>query len=113
GDRAARGKEWLGKDFFLASKKPVLWTHAVELDQPELPEAWFDEESMLGDFLRNLRETAPHTPAELELAQQIPAHHRVSALAGLGQWTEEEYRDVLHEAGLTGAQLLGAGERDS
>jgi DNA repair protein SbcD/Mre11 len=112
-DLAAEWQEWLRKEFFLASNKPVLWTHAVELDQPELPEAWFDEESMLGDFLRNLRETAAHAPVELDLAQQIPVHHRVPALVGLGQWTEEEYRDVLHEAGLTGAQLLGAGERDS
>jgi exonuclease SbcD len=112
-DLAADWQEWLRKEFFLAANKPVLWTQAVELDQPELPEAWFDEESMLGDFLRNLRELAAASPADLNLAQQIPEQHRVPALATLGQWTDDEHREVLYEAALTGAQLLGAGEREA
>jgi DNA repair exonuclease SbcCD nuclease subunit len=112
-DLAAEWQDWLRKEFFLSGTRPVLWTHTVELDQPDLPEAWFEEESMLGDFLRNLRELAAFTPAELKLAQQIPEQHRIPVLAALGQWTEEEHRQVLYEAALTGAQLLGAAERDS
>lgn len=112
-DLAAEWQEWLRKEFFLSGNKPVLWTNTVELDQPELPEAWFDEESMLGDFLRNLRELAALTPADLNLAPQIHEHHRVPALATLAQWTDEEHRAVLYEAGLTGAQLLGAAEREA
>ena len=112
-DLAAEWQDWLRKEFFLSGTKPSLWTHTVELDQPELPEAWFEEESMLGDFLRNLRELAALPPGELKLAQQIPEHHRVPALAALGQWSEEEHREVLYEAALTGAQLLGAAEREA
>jgi exonuclease SbcD len=112
-DLAAEWQEWLRKEFFLASNKPVLWTHAVELDQPELPDAWFDEESMLGDFLRNLRELAATEPAEVKIAQHIPEQHRLPALAALAQWTEDEHRAVLYEAALTGAQLLGAAEREA
>ncbi|HMC10325.1 MAG TPA: hypothetical protein VKH44_03510 [Pirellulaceae bacterium] len=112
-DLAAEWQEWLRKDFFLANNKPVFWTLAVELDQPELPEAWFEEESMLGDFLRNLKELEAQPPGELRLGHEIPEHQRGPALASLCQWTEEEYRGVLYEAGLTGAQLLGAAERDA
>jgi DNA repair exonuclease SbcCD nuclease subunit len=112
-DLAAEWQEWLRKDHFLANNKPTLWTQAVELDQPNLPEGWFEEESMLGDFLRNLKilETTP--AGELRLGGDIPDHHRGPALASLVQWSGEEYREVLYEAGLTGAQLLGAGERES
>jgi hypothetical protein len=91
----------------------VLWTHAVELDQPDLPGAWFDEESMLGDFLRNLRELAALAPADVNLAQQIPQQHRLPAFAALGQWTSEEHGAVLYESALTGAQLLGAADREA
>jgi DNA repair protein SbcD/Mre11 len=112
-DLAAEWQDWLRKEFFLSHNKPVLWTHAVELDQPELPAAWFDEESMLGDFLRNLKDLSALPANELRLGNQIPEHQRGPALASLCQWTEEEYRGVLDEVALTGAQLLGAGERDS
>jgi DNA repair exonuclease SbcCD nuclease subunit len=111
-DLAAEWQDWLRKDFFLANNKPVLWSQTVELDQPELPDTWFEEESMLGDFLRNLKTLSGMSPSELRLGSDIPDHQRCPALASLVQWTDEEYRTVLSEAGLTGAQLLGAGERD-
>src|SRR4029450_10930483 len=41
---AADWKEWLRKECFLDKGKPALWTNAVELDQPDLPDAWFDED---------------------------------------------------------------------
>ena len=71
-DLAAEWQEWLRKDFFLANNKPVLWTQAVELDQPDLPEAWFEEESMLGDFLRNLKTLATMSPANCGWGTTFP-----------------------------------------
>ena len=111
-DLAAEWQAWLRKEHFLSAGKPALWTINVELDQPDLPDAWFDEESMLGDFLRNLREmaAAPHT--EISLTPHIPQQHRIPALASLGEWTAEDHRAVLYEAALTGAQLLGAADRE-
>jgi hypothetical protein len=111
-DLAAECQDWLRKDFFLVNKQPALWTLAVELDQPELPVAWFDEESMLGDFLRNLRDLSAQQAHEVQLEEQIPEPHRIT-LASLGQWTDDEFRGVVSEAGLTGAQLLGAAEREA
>jgi DNA repair exonuclease SbcCD nuclease subunit len=110
-DLAAEWQVWLRREF--ASGKPLVWTHAVEIDTPELPDAWFEEESMLGDFLRNLRELAAQEPAAVDLAQHIAPHHRTPALAALSSWTEADHRAILYDAALTGAELLGAGEREA
>jgi hypothetical protein len=67
---------------------------------------------MLGDFLRNLSELDALSPGEIDLAEHIPEHHRVPELAALATWTDDEHQDVLHEAALTGAHLLGAAEHD-
>lgn len=111
-DLAAEWAASLRTEFFLSEGKSMVWTHAVELDQPDLPRAWYDEESMLGDFLRNLRDLAANEPTAVDLSQHIPEEYRIPALAELGHWTEEAHRAVLAEVALTGAQLLGAGERD-
>jgi hypothetical protein len=111
-DLAAECEARLRTEFFLNESKSVLWTHAVQLDQPDLPEGWYEEESMLGDFLRNLRELAALDPAAVDLVQHVPEQHRIPALAELSRWSEEEHRTLLFESALTGAQLLGAGERD-
>jgi DNA repair protein SbcD/Mre11 len=112
-DLAAEWQEWLRKDFFLSGGKPALWTHKVELDHAELPDDWFAEDSMLGEFLRNLRELKGTELSDLYLDVEIPAHHRTPALATLGQWSRDEQLEVLGEVGLTGAQLLGAAEREA
>jgi DNA repair protein SbcD/Mre11 len=106
-------QNWLRKEFFLSSGKPVLWTLAVELEQPDLPDTWFDEESMLGDFLRNLKDLAAKSASEVSLTPHVAQHHRLPALSQLTEWTEDEYRGVLLEAALTGAQLLGASDREA
>jgi hypothetical protein len=49
----------------------------------------------------------------VDFGQHVPDQHRVPALAALSQWSEADHRELLYEAALTGAQLLGAGERDS
>lgn len=106
-------ENWLRKEFFLQANKPALWTLGVELEQPELPDAWFEEESMLGDFLRNLKELAEKPASEVSLLPLVAAQHRVPAFARLSDWTEGEYRGLLLEAALTGAQLLGAADREA
>src|SRR4029079_19832701 len=73
-DLAAEWQDWLRKEFFLSGTKPSLWTHTVELDQPELPEAWFEEESMLGDFLRNLKELTAAGAVEFRPGPADPQH---------------------------------------
>jgi DNA repair protein SbcD/Mre11 len=107
---AAEWLAWLRKEF--ATQKPPVWTTNVELYQPLLPDEWVKEDSMLGDFLRNLREIDALTPGEIDLSQVIPEHHRVPELAALAEWTDDQHQDVLHEAALTGSHLLGAAEHE-
>jgi DNA repair exonuclease SbcCD nuclease subunit len=110
-DLAADLHDWLGKEI-PAGGKSGLWTHAVELDQPELPAEWYAEDSMLGDFLRSLQELSNQETA-LDLGQYIPPPLRTAALAALVHWNREEQSQVLGDAALTGAQLLGAADRST
>jgi DNA repair exonuclease SbcCD nuclease subunit len=101
---------WLRKEFSML--KPSVWTLGVELYVPLLPDDWTGEDSMLGDFLRHLGGLEALSPGDVDLLPHIPEHHRVPALAALAAWTEDEHQDVLHEAALTGAHLLGAADRE-
>ena len=67
---------------------------------------------MLGDFLRSLRELTTLEPSQVDFAQHVPVSYRTTDWAALAEWGEEEHRALLAEAELTGAQLLGAAERD-
>jgi hypothetical protein len=110
-DLAAEWQEWLRKEFFLAGSKPVLWTSSVELDQPNLPDAWFDEESMLGDFLRNLQELAALDPAAVEMGQHIP-NSIACRLAALSRGRKRSIAKCYMKPPSRGA-ASGCGERDS
>jgi hypothetical protein len=52
------------------------------------------------------------SPGDVDLTPHIPEHHRVPVLVALADWNEDEHQNVLHEAALTGAHLLGAADRE-
>jgi hypothetical protein len=107
---AAELTDWLRKEFGPA--KPTLWSIGVEFQSPELPGEWLAEDSMVGDYLRSLKQLADAGPKEIDLAVQVPEPFRTAELAALGTWTAQDHREILHEAALIGAQLLGADDRD-
>jgi DNA repair exonuclease SbcCD nuclease subunit len=107
---AAEWLTWLRKEYGPA--KPPLWSLAVELETPTLPEAWYDEDSMVGDFVRSLKLLQDAQPSEIDLAVYVPERFQTAELAALRSWTSADHRDILHQAALTGAQLLGADDRD-
>jgi exonuclease SbcD len=111
-DLAAEWQAWLREEFAASADKPLLWTQTVEVDQPQLPACWFDEESMLGEFLRSVCELAALEPEDVNPAKHVP-QHRSAAFAPLAEWSAEEQQAVLAEAALTGAQLLGAADREA
>lgn len=107
---AAELLEWLRKEYGPA--KPPVWSLGVEFASPELPEAWFSEDSMVGDFLRGLQLLVAADAKDIDLAPHIPDRFRTVELAALSNWTADDHREILHEVALTGAQLLGADDRD-
>jgi exonuclease SbcD len=101
---------WLRKEFGPA--KPTVWTVGVEFDTPAIPEAWYEEDSMVGDFLRSLQPLVDADPSEIDLTEHVAEAYHTSELAELRNWAKQSHRELLHEAALAGAHLLGADDRD-
>jgi exonuclease SbcD len=107
---AAEWLGWLRKEHGPA--KPPLWSLGVEFETPALPDEWYAEDSMVGDFLRSLKLLQDADPREIDLNVHVPEQFRTAELAPLSSWTTADHRDLLHQTALTGAQLLGADDRD-
>lgn len=107
---AAELLTWLRKEYGPA--KPPLWSVGVEFESPTLPAEWLDEDSMVGDFLRSLKRLTDAEPKDIDLAVHVPERFQTAELAALSSWTADDHREILHDVALTGAQLLGADDRD-
>ena len=108
---AAELLDWLRKEFGPA--KPTLWSVGVEFESPALPGEWFEEDSMVGDFLRSLKLLVDADPQDMDLTEHVPEPFHTAELAALREWTTADHREILHEVALTGAHLLGADDRDT
>jgi len=107
---AAELLDWLRKEF--APAKPTLWSVGVEFESPALPGEWFEEDSMVGDFLRSLKLLVDADAKDMDLTEHVPEPFRTVELAALRQWTAADHREILHEVALTGEHLLGADDRE-
>jgi DNA repair exonuclease SbcCD nuclease subunit len=99
--------EWLRIEHGLSS--PVVWTVGIELrTQDALPAALYEQETILGDFLRTVREFEldPRQPLNVEslLAEEQAAGQFSQAVAIAGGAARTR---VLHEAALLAVELLG------
>ena len=99
--------EWLRIEHGLSS--PIVWTVGIELEsQNALPAPLYEQETILGDFLRSLREFEldPQRPLNLEalLAEGQVAGLFSQAVAVTDAATRKR---VLHEAAMLGMELLG------
>ena len=98
--------EWLRIEHGLSS--PIVWTVGIELaSQDALPASLYEQETILGDFVRTLREFEldPQQPLNVEslLADGQAAGLFSQAVAIVDPATRKR---VLHEAALLGMELL-------
>ena len=99
--------EWLRIEHGLSS--PVVWTVGIELEtQNVLPASLYEQETILGDFLRAVREFEldPQQPLEVEslLAEGQAAGLFSDAVRIADAATRKR---VLHESALLAVELLG------
>ena len=99
--------EWLRIEHGLSS--PIVWTVGIELEpQNALPASLYEQETILGDFLRALREFEldPQQPLNVEslLADGQAAGLFSQTVAIADPATRKR---VLHEAALLAVELLG------
>lgn len=102
--------DWLRSEF--GRQEPTAWSLAVSWDDASmLPRGWEDEDSMLGDFLRVVREQESAAAEPLDLSSHLPATLNGDERHQLADWSSAETKaEVLRAAAALGAQLLGAEE---
>lgn len=92
------------------ASSPV-WTAEVDIAPPaQLPGMWYEEDTLLGDFLRLMRDVESDAEHHLELEQLLsgPAAEQAAALV---RWDDAHQRArVLQDAALLGVDLLRSGE---
>lgn len=93
---------------------PAVWSMSLAIEAPaSLPAAWYDQETILGDFLQQIRhyQTNPSEPIELEsfLSEEQLAG-TLSVVADVGPDDRER---ILREAAMLGVDLLSGEEPQS
>jgi hypothetical protein len=91
---------------------PTVWSLSLEAESPDVPGGWYQQDTILGDFLRAVREhqTKPDDePNGLELETYLDERHLAGGLAGAVRLDEPGTRQrVLRKAAILGGELLGS-----
>jgi hypothetical protein len=89
-------------------RSPVVWSVSIDCVSPlSVPAEWFDQETCLGDFLRQVREFELHDEFSLDLQQFLPDDLNGDALATIADVANGEMRaELLRRAGKLGVDLL-------
>ena len=88
---------------------PAAWSLSIEAEaSDDLPEEWYEQETIRGDFLREIRRLAANCDEPLDLQAYICEAHQAGSLGAIAHLADENARrHVLGEAALLGAALLG------
>jgi DNA repair exonuclease SbcCD nuclease subunit len=77
-------------------ESPVTWSASLVCDAPlSVPPEWYDQETVLGDFLRQVREFERDDALPLELRQFLPDNSRGDPLATVAEIEPGEERSAL------------------
>jgi DNA repair exonuclease SbcCD nuclease subunit len=89
-------------------RSPVAWSVSIECRSPlSVPAEWFDQETVLGDLLRQVREFELHADQQLDLVRFLPEDVRNESLASIA-WIDsvDERAELLCCASKLGVDLL-------
>jgi DNA repair exonuclease SbcCD nuclease subunit len=89
-------------------RSPFAWSVSLTCDSPlSVPAEWYDQETCLGDFLRQVREFELHDDLPFDLQQFIPEDVRDDPLAAIANIETPEARSaLLCRAAKLGVDLL-------
>ena len=103
--------EWLRADYGFGS--PSAWSLSIEVEPADrFPEEWYEQETIRGDFLREIRRLQMNSDEPLGLETYISEAHQAGSLGAIVRLADKNVRGrVLNEAALLGAALL-SGDAD-
>jgi hypothetical protein len=113
GPLAAEIVAWLRSEYGTAS--PIRWSVALDAEPAAtLPPEWYEQETIRGDFLRELRQYQMNPDESLALDEYLDERHVAGTLGAAVAIPDQQSRQrVLCEAALLGADLLGGEEPQS
>ena len=102
---------WLRSEYGFGP--PAAWSVSLEVERSApLPAEWYEQETIRGDFLREIRRLQVNPSEPPDLAPYMCESHLAGTLASAAELGEGAGREcVLSEAALLGAELL-SGEED-
>ena len=94
------------------NQTPCAWTVTLDSNPPaSFSKAWYDEESILGEFLRNVRELQANTSETIDLESLLGEGSAVGEVAGMIDLSTSDTRaNVLRRASALGVQMLSGDE---
>jgi len=113
GPLAAELLEWLRSEYGMAS--PPRWSVALHAEPAAtLPPEWYEQETIRGDFLREVRQYQMNPGQPLDLDEYLDPRHLAGTLGAAVAVRDPQLRDrVLREAALLGVDLLSGEEPQS
>ncbi len=93
-------------------RKPAVWTISIEGEAPgAVPAERYEEQTLLGEFLRTVRYYVDHPDEPLDFESYLPARHVAGSMASTISLDEPAQRQrVLEEAARLGVELLSPQE---
>jgi hypothetical protein len=104
---AAEALEWLRDEFGRGDKG--LWSTEVKVEAPKnLPSGWYEEDTILGEFMRVVARYQSDDSLKLDVHQYMPQTFKGDSMASVGQVNRENRDNVLRQTGMVGLQYLAA-----
>ena len=98
--------EWLRDEFGRSDKG--LWSIGVTVEAPQsLPIEWYEEDTLLGEYLRATGRYQSDDSLKLHLHEYMPQTVQGKVTAGMGQVSPKKREEVLRQAALMGVEYLG------
>jgi hypothetical protein len=87
---------------------PLAWSVSLECTSPlSVPPEWYDQETVLGDFVRQVRTCEQDERIPFELKRFLPSGLREAELLAIGEInTPAERAALINRAGKLGVDLL-------
>ncbi len=106
GDETRQLNEQLREKF--GHEHPVVWSLAVDVEATQaLPSTWFEEETLRGEYVRQVQALHEDVTDSLDLTPYIPDRYAETAIGEALELAIGEQRErVLHRAAALGAELL-------
>jgi DNA repair exonuclease SbcCD nuclease subunit len=104
---AAEVLEWLRDEFGRGDKG--LWSTEVKVEAPKnLPSEWYEEDTILGEFMRVVARYQSDDSLKLDVHRYMPQTFKGDSMASVGQVHRESRDAILRQTGMVGLEYLAA-----